>query len=245
MTARPIVGITAYPRTVEIVPTAATLHTANRFFVDAVARAGGIPLILPVLDPALAPGALAAVAALVLPGGGDVDPAAYGEDASPTVAGVDAARDAWELACALAALDRRMPMLAICRGAQVLNVALGGTLVQDIGEATGERHGWAERYLEPVHAVTLSPTCRLAIVLGTTEVGANSLHHQAVGVPGRGVTAVGWAPDGTVEAIAVADHPEVVAVQWHPELMEEDALQQRLFSDLVARAATEAGRRAG
>lgn len=234
---RPIIGITVYPRTIEIVPIATTVHTANRFFVDAVARAGGIPVILPVLDPSLAAGALAAVDGLVLPGGGDVDPDAYGEEADPTVAGVDPQRDAWEMACARVALERRLPVLAVCRGAQVVNVALGGTLVQDVPQATGERHSWASRYPEAVHSVTLAPGCRLAALLETTDVGANSLHHQAVDMLGKGVVAVGWAPDGTVEAIEIDGHPEVVAVQWHPELMADDPVQQRLFRDLVERAA--------
>jgi putative glutamine amidotransferase len=232
----PIVGITGYPRTVDVVPIRMTLHTASRFYVDAVTRAGGIPVILPVLDPDLAAGALRGIDALVLPGGGDVDPVAYGQEPGQHISGVDDARDAWELACARAAVERRMPLLAICRGTQVLNVALGGTLVQDVAEVTGERHGWAARYPEQVHVVTLAPECRLAHLLGTTEVGTNSLHHQAVDAPGRGVTAVGWAPDGTIEAFEVEDHPEVTAVQWHPELMEDDEVQQRLFRDLVERA---------
>jgi putative glutamine amidotransferase len=238
---RPIIGVTAYPRVVEIVPVPTTLHTANRFYVDAISRAGGIPVILPVLDPSLAAATLAAVDALVLPGGGDVDPCAYGEEAGPTVRGVDPERDAWEMACVRAALDRRMPVLATCRGAQVLNVARGGTLVQDIVEAKGQRHGWAERYPEAVHVVTLAKGCRLASILGTTEVGANSLHHQAVGLLGDGVVPVGWAEDGTVEAIEVEGHPEVVAVQWHPELLEDDPVHQGLFRDLVARATPGAG----
>ncbi len=232
----PLIGITAYPRMVEIVPTTTLLHTANRYYVDAVARAGGLPVVLPVLDPALAPAAVAPLDGLVLPGGGDVDPACYGEEPAPETAGVDPARDAWELACARAALDRRLPLLATCRGAQVLNVALGGSLIQDVPTATGERHGWAARYTEAVHHVRIAPGCRLAGLLGTTELGINSLHHQAVGRPGAGVEPVAWAEDGTVEAIEVDGHPEVVAVQWHPELLEADAAQQRLFEDLVARA---------
>jgi gamma-glutamyl-gamma-aminobutyrate hydrolase PuuD len=236
----PRIGITAYPRVVEIVPVPTLLHTANRYYVDAVVRAGGCPLILPVADPALAPVAVGALDGLVLPGGGDVDPSCYGEAPRPETAAVDAERDAWEMACVRAALDRALPVLATCRGAQVLNVALGGSLVQHIPAVTGARHSWAARYTEEVHDVTVDAGSRLAQVLGGTALGTNSLHHQAVDRPGAGVRAVAWAPDGTIEGFEVDGHPEVVAVQWHPELMPDDPSQQRLFADLVERAARRA-----
>jgi putative glutamine amidotransferase len=133
-------------------------------------------------------------------------------------------------------MAERLPILAICRGVQVLNVALGGGLVQHVPSATGARHGWAERYDEPVHAVRLDPSCRLAAMLGITELDANSLHHQAVGGLAPGVRAVGWAPDGTIEAVEVDGHPEIVAVQWHPELLAGHPLHRSLFAHLVALA---------
>jgi putative glutamine amidotransferase len=233
----PMIGVSAYPRVVDIVPKPTLLHTVSRNYVDSVVRAGGVPVVLPVVDPALAADVVGRLDGLILTGGGDVDPAAYGEAASPHTENVNDARDAWESACLHAALDRRLPVLAICRGAQLLNVALGGGLVQDVPTATGVRHGWAVRADELVHVVCLEPGSRLAGLLGTTEIGANSLHHQAVGRLGPGVRAVGWAPDGTIEAVEVDDRPEIVAVQWHPELLGEDDLQQRLFRDLVVRAA--------
>jgi len=234
----PLIGITAYPRVVDIVPQPTLLHTASRAFVDGVARAGGCPLILPVGDPALAPVAVGALDGLVLPGGGDVDPSCYGERPAPETNSTDRSRDDWELACTWAALDLGLPLLAICRGCQLLNVAMGGTLVQDVTRLTGARHGWAARFDEHVHEVRLDPGSRLAAALGTTVIGTNSLHHQAVGRLGTGVAPVAWAPDGTVEAIEVDGRPEVVAVQWHPELLEDDPLHQGLFRDLVRRART-------
>jgi len=233
----PMIGLTAYPRMVDIVPERTLLHTASRTYVESVVRAGGVPVVLPVVDPSLAAEVVGRIDGLILTGGGDVDPAAYGEAAADQTDNVDLARDAWEAACLQAALDRRLPVLAICRGVQVLNVTLGGGLVQDVPTATGVRHGWAGRAGELVHAVRLEPGSRLAGLLDGTEIGANSLHHQAVGRLGRGVRAVGWAPDGTVEAVEVDDRPEVVAVQWHPELLPADEQQQRLFRDLVGRAA--------
>jgi putative glutamine amidotransferase len=230
----------AYPRVVDIVTGPTLLHTANRFYVDSVVRAGGVPVVLPVLAPELAGDALAGVDGLVLTGGGDVAPDVYGQEAVDETHGVDARRDAWEVALLRVALDRKLPLLATCRGIQVLNVALGGTLVQHVPAATGAGHGFAARYAETVHPVRLDPACRLARVLGTTEVQVNSLHHQAVDAVGVGVRAVGWAPDGTIEAVEVEGHPELVAVQWHPELLEDDPVHQGLFHALVETAAESA-----
>ncbi|GAC1313716.1 MAG: gamma-glutamyl-gamma-aminobutyrate hydrolase family protein [Acidimicrobiales bacterium] len=236
----PLIGITAYPRLTEIQPAPTVLHTVSRFYVDAVVRAGGCPVILPAIAPGLAPASLARLDGLLLPGGSDVRPARYGEEPAPETGKPDDARDEWELACVAVALDRRLPLLAICRGSQVLNVARGGSLVQHVPTATGVAHSLTARAEELVHAVRLLPGCRLAAIIGAEEVGANSLHHQAVGGLGAGVEAVGWAPDGTVEAIEVAGHPEVIAVQWHPELLGADPVHQRLFTELVRLAAQRA-----
>ena len=225
----PLIGISAYPRTVDIVPAPTLLHTMSRFYVEAVVRAGGVPVVLPVLPPSAAGAVLDRVDGLVLPGGGDVAPGAYGAEAAPETRGVDGNRDAWEIACATAALERDVPMLAICRGAQVLNVALGGSLVQHV-----PAHACASRSGEHVHPVRV--TSRLAEVIGADEVGANSLHHQAVGEPGAGVRVVGRAPDGTVEAFEVEGHPAVLAVQWHPELLVGEPPHERLFAHLVTAA---------
>jgi gamma-glutamyl-gamma-aminobutyrate hydrolase PuuD len=229
---RPLIGISAYPREVQIVPVRTVLHTLSRAYVEAVERAGGVPVVLPVLAPSLAGEVLDRVDGLVLPGGGDVAPACYDAVAAPETHGVDAARDAWELAVAAQAVERGLPVLAICRGAQVLNVALGGSLVQHVAG-----HAWADRYREEVHRLSLAPGSRLAAVLGGAPVGANSLHHQAVDRPGEGVRAVAWAEDGTVEGFEVDAHPHVLAVQWHPELLPGAPAHRALFEDLVRSAA--------
>ncbi|HVM64612.1 MAG TPA: gamma-glutamyl-gamma-aminobutyrate hydrolase family protein [Acidimicrobiales bacterium] len=226
----PLIGITAYPREVDIVPVRTVLHTISGSYVDAVVRAGGVPVVLPVLAPALAAGVVARVDGLLLPGGGDVAPASYGAVAEPETHGVDGPRDAWELAVASAALGRGVPVLAVCRGAQLLNVALGGSLVQHV-----PGHACAARYQELVHTLSVSGGSRLAGVLGGTSVGANSLHHQAVGRPGERVRPVAWAEDGTVEGFEMDGHPHVLAVQWHPELLGPP--HDALFADLVAAAA--------
>ncbi len=228
----PVIGISAYPRTVDVVPAPTLLHTISRFYVEAVTRAGGVPVVLPVLPPGLAPSLLDRVDGLLLPGGGDVAPSRYGSEPAPETGPPDADRDAWELACAAGALERELPVLAICRGAQVLNVALGGGLVQHV-----EGHSCARRSGEHVHPVHVDPGSRLASVLGAGALGTNSLHHQAVGNPGAGVRPVAWADDGTVEGFEVEGRPTVVAVQWHPELLAGEPRQQRLFADLVRSAA--------
>jgi gamma-glutamyl-gamma-aminobutyrate hydrolase PuuD len=228
----PLIGITAHPRDVDIVPVRTRLHTISRSYVEAVVRAGGVPVVLPVLAPALAAGVVERMDGLVLPGGGDVAPDCYGAAAEPETHGVDGPRDAWELAVASAALERGLPLLAVCRGAQVLNVALGGSLVQHV-----PGHACAARYQEDVHTLSVTAGSRLAAVLGGTTVGANSLHHQAVGRPGVGVRPVAWAEDGTIEAFEVDGRANVLAVQWHPELLGPP--HDALFADVVANAVRE------
>lgn len=233
----PRVGISAQPRTVETVLGPTLLHTASRFYVDSVRRAGGIPLVLPVSAPDDVPALLDAVDALVLTGGGDVAPAAYGAEPWPETGFVDEARDAFDLALVREAVRRGMPVLATCRGMQVVNVALGGSLVQHVPAVTGAEHRHYDRYDEGVHPVRVEPSSELAAALGRCELEVNSLHHQAVDVPAPGFRPVAWADDGTVEAIEQEGNGRLVAVQWHPELMERHPEQQGLFRRLVLQAA--------
>ena len=140
---------------------------------------------------------------------------------------------------ARAALARPdLPVLCICRGMQLLNVALGGDLVAHIPDRYGERvmHRRPERM--PVeHEVRIDPTSRIGALLGTEQLTVQSVHHQAVGRLGQGLRAVAWSPDDVVEAVESTDHPFVLAVQWHPELGAlSDARQRRLFDELVARS---------
>lgn len=234
MTAK--VGISAHPRTVETVVGPTLSHTANRFYVDSVRRAGGLPLVLPVLAPEDVPALLDAVDALVLTGGGDVAPAAYGAERWPETDFVDEQRDAFDLALVREAVARDLPVLAICRGMQVVNVALGGTLVQHVPAVTGAEHRHYDRYDEGVHRVRIEPSSELAAALGCCELEVNSLHHQAVDVLALGFRPVAWADDGTVEAIEQVGNGRLVAVQWHPELMADHPEQQGLFCRLVAQA---------
>lgn len=232
----PRVGVSGHPRIVDTVVGPTLLHTASRFYVDSVRRAGGLPLVLPVLAPGDVPELLDAVDALVLTGGGDVCPSSYGAERWPETDFVDPERDAFDFALVREAVRRGLPVLATCRGMQVVNVALGGTLVQHVPAVTGAEHRHYERYDEGVHPVRVEPESRLAEALGRCELEVNSLHHQAVDGLAPGFRAVAWSPDGTVEAIEQVGNGRLVAVQWHPELMERHPEQQGLFRRLVAQA---------
>jgi putative glutamine amidotransferase len=230
---KPVIGISAFPRLGDTSIGRTLLHTASRFYVESVARAGGLPVILPVLDSDDVDELLAVVDGLVLTGGGDVQPSRYGAKPIPETQGVDPTRDDFDLRLFERALARDTPVLATCRGMQIVNVALGGSLVQHVPAVTGQVHNWTDRGTEPVHKVKIEPESRLAEALGATELEVNSLHHQAVCDAAPGTRAVAWADDGTIEAIELGATTRVVAVQWHPELLEDWPEHQGLFRQLV------------
>lgn len=197
-----------------------------------VERAGGVPLMLPPI-PSLLPrldSIIDRVDAVILHGGGDVDPHRYGQEpTAEKLYGIVAEHDEVELAVVAATLAADKPMLAICRGMQVLNVALRGTLRQDIG---GESH-WHH-----LHSVSLVAGSRIAKAVGSERAAAcNSVHHQSIAKLGGGLTLVGQADDGMPEAMEIDDARWVVATQWHPEdTAADDPQQQALFDELVRQA---------
>lgn len=199
--------------------------TLNTTYVRALEGAGLVPLAVPtMLSPDRASAALAAVRGLVLTGGEDVAPDRYGATPHPRLGEVDPVRDAAELALIAAARERGLPILAICRGIQILNVALGGTLYQDL---ESERPGSVPHAGdESRHAVRVEPGSLLEHTLGTRSATVNSRHHQAIRDLAPGLKAVAWAEDGVIEAAEPvdADAPWMVAVQWHPEDLTERAL---------------------
>ena len=177
---------------------------------------------------------------LILSGGGDVDPARYGEPAHPNTGGISAERDEMEIRLALKAVGSGLPLFAICRGIQVLNVALGGTLVQDIpsGPRKMLAHDSKGERGVATHAVTVEEGTRLAAALGTTTASTNSFHHQAVRRPGRGLRVVAHTGDGVIEGVeGVGGDAFLLGVQWHPEEMTlRDAPSLALFKALVVAA---------
>ena len=225
---RPIIGITTYGRDED-----------NRFrlpclYVDSIRRAGGVVVLIP-------PGEqhgeeiFSVVDGVILAGGGDVDPALYGGRKHETIYSVDAERDKTEVALVHHLVEARVPTLGICRGHQVINVALGGTLYEHLPDVVGEKvvHRLPPR--EPTeHSIVVSAESKMASLLGESSFAAASWHHQAVRKLGEGLTAVAQAPDGTIEGCELPSHPWFYSVQWHPELMAHvSPTQQRLFDSLV------------
>lgn len=232
---RPLIGVTTYHRE----RGGRERYTVPAAYVDAVRLGGGLPVLLPPGD--AEPGeVLESLDGLVLCGGGDIDPALFGGPSGhAAVYSTCAERDGFELALVREALARRLPLLAICRGLQVLNVALGGDLHVHLPDVVGDRVSHRiSREEHDHHPVRLEPGCELAAVLGAGELEVASWHHQAIDRLGEGLRAVAWAEDGTIEAVELPGRPEVLAVQWHPELQagEPGSLQRRLFEALAERA---------
>jgi putative glutamine amidotransferase len=218
----PVVAVTAPRRQVD----GRERVTLNTAYVRALDAAGVVPLALPtMLAPERAVAALGSeIRGLVLTGGEDVEPARYGAVRHPKLEDTDPARDAAELALIAAARARRLPILAICRGIQILNVALGGTLYQDLAS---ERPGPVTHTgNDGRHAVRVEPGSLLERTLGVRAATVNSRHHQAIRDLAPGLRAVAWAEDGLIEAAEPADAgaPWMLAVQWHPEDLTERAL---------------------
>jgi putative glutamine amidotransferase len=233
---RPVIGIPCYAA--ERAGNNRPLFGNNRSYVQAVLRAGGAPVLLPpVEDDAVLAAVRAPLDGLLLSGGGDVDPVHYGEAILPECDPPEPARDYTELALTRWALEERLPILGICRGMQMLNIALGGSLYQDLpSQCVGiVRHNNVPQVGSTIgHMLRVRPDSQLATVLGTVQLGVNSFHHQAVKRPGAGVEVVAWAEDEVAEAIEAADYPFVMAVQYHPEALDPaDEPSRRLFAAFV------------
>jgi putative glutamine amidotransferase len=208
-------------------------------YVDAVRRAGGRPcLILPGDD--TTPAALIeAFDALLLVGGGDVEPSWYGQASHGEIYGVESDRDAFEIGLLKEADRQHVPTLAICRGMQVMNVAFGGALIQHLPDHGEYRpHGAPSGEDRISHEVKLHPGSRVAMAVQADVLSCSSHHHQGVDALGEGIAATGWSDDGLVEAIE-RDGGWMVGVQWHPEdTAERDPEQQAVFDALVRGAAS-------
>ncbi|HWP29921.1 MAG TPA: gamma-glutamyl-gamma-aminobutyrate hydrolase family protein [Chloroflexota bacterium] len=235
---RPLIGISCAPQAPHGRRPAG--FRQNRSYARAIVAAGGLPVLVPLLDDEAALRALyERLDGLLLPGGGDVNPACYGEAPRPDsgIDGVDDLLDHVELTLARWALAEGKPLLGICRGQQALNVAAGGTLYQDIQTqlAGALCHQHPEARTALVHPITVAPDSRLAAVLGATELRVNSIHHQAVKALAPGFRAVAYAPDGVLEGIEHEHHPFALAVQFHPEeLVPHHSPSARLFAAFVA-----------
>lgn len=236
--AKPVIGITTYLTRAAwgAWDMDAALVPAN--YVRAVVRAGGAPLLVP-------PGAdfettLAIVDGLVFTGGSDIDPELYGADSHPETNGIVRERDEFELALMKEALARDVPMLAICRGSQVLNVALGGGIEQHVPDRIGTDVHKETPGVFAEHDVDVVPETRLASILGDRH-DVKSHHHQGFGELGAGLREAASAPDGTVEALEDPTRRFTLGVLWHPEAGEDLALFEALVAEAEAFAATRPG----
>ena len=235
---RPLVGITTYvtPAVFGHWETEAALVPAQ--YVEAVARAGGRPLLVPP-TPVGEDELLDALDGLIFSGGSDLEPETYGQEPHPETKGVHPERDEAELALLTAALERDLPVLAICRGSQVLNVALGGDLVQHLPEVVGdEKHKHTPGEFAD-HDVELEPGTRVAELLGD-RAPVKSHHHQGFGRLGEGLVEAARAEDGTIEAVEDPSRRFALGVLWHPEA----GKYLKLFEELVREAADYRARRA-
>lgn len=235
----PLVAVTA---TTQVIGDSLRVRV-NAAYTRSIRAAGLLPVVLPVLEPADADAALDGVAGLVLTGGEDVNPECYGAAPHPKLGGTHDGRDTFETALVEAARARALPTLAICRGIQIFNVALGGTLVQDIPSEWKDPivHDGDWPRTARVHEVDVTRDSRLARSIGTERPVVNSMHHQAVGTVAKSLATVARAPDGIVEGVEWStDEWWMVGVQWHPEELTEspepwDRALFAAFADVVSR----------
>ncbi len=232
-----MIGITTYVERTRFGPWDLDSAVLPKTYPDAVVRAGGVPVLLPPNGAGFAE-LVGRLDGLLLSGGADVDPARYDQQARPETVGLRPDRDDFEFGLLAAALAADLPILAVCRGMQVLNSALGGTLRQHLPDVVGHHGHRPEPGVFSECRVRLHAGSRTEDILGT-EVKVYCHHHQALDTPAEGVTVVGTADDGTIEAVELAGQTFVLGVQWHPE---QDNGDDRLVAALVTAARARAAR---
>lgn len=207
-------------------------------YIKAIQNAGGVPIMIPVgMDENALNALLPKLDGVLLSGGGDIDPQRFNGRPHPKVSGISLERDALEFLLLDKTLEAKKPLLAICRGIQVLNVAFGGELYTHISDQVkyAMKHDWYPDHPRDKLAHTVSLTCgsRLDKIFNMDEIQVNSLHHQGVSRVGRGLEATGYAPDGLVEGLEVKGADFAIGVQWHPECLPDDNKMQRLFKAFI------------
>jgi putative glutamine amidotransferase len=242
MSDRPVIGVTT--QTLEAIPgELPRCWVMSQRYVNVLVGSGAVPWIIPLLegDETTMREIYERLDGLFLPGGVDMDPTTYGEEKGPHCGRVDPARDWAELLMVKWALEDHKPILAVCRGAQVLNVAFGGTLWQDLQAHYPDsiKHDYfpsgGHSRDDLTHDVVLVAGSRLASVIGSAPIPVNSMHHQGIARLAPGLVSRATAPDGLIEAVETTDGRFVLGVQWHPEdLVDVDPRMRRLFDAFIA-----------
>lgn len=227
----PIIGITT-SRTLS--KYGYPLLALTEAYTQSIARSGATPLLIPLgLSEEQLMDVLDRIDGILFAGGGDIHPGAYGSQMHPLVAEVDADRDRVEIFLAQRVIEQKMPFLGICRGIQLVNVALGGTLWEDLEDQRpgSSRHSYFPEFPRKhlAHVVNIYSNSKLASILQTDQAQVNSLHHQGIHELAPGLMATAVAPDGLIEAAEIPDYPFGIAVQWHPEWLPDSAAQDELF----------------
>ncbi len=235
---QPVIGLTSRAILLRAAGQERPVETVARAYVDALEAEGALVFLLPSpAAPERAEEYAARLDGVLLTGGDDPHPHLFGEEAHPAIERVDSRRDRFEIALVRAARRRALPLFGVCRGVQLLNIALGGDIYQDIGDQTDGSICHSQRTLgdEAWHMVEVAGESRLAGHLGTRRIPVNSFHHQACRRPGEGLVVSATATDGIVEALEDPAHPFFLGVQWHPEIG-PDAASRSLFSAFVQAA---------
>lgn len=234
----PLIGVTAEHSASKYGLAKASVGEA---YLQAIYQTGACPVMIPPGMPEeIFNDLFPRLDGILFTGGGDIHPSAYGEPSHPVIKEIDEDRDRMELSLLEKSMKNGLPFLGVCRGLQLINVGMGGTLYADIASQHSQalKHdfypGWPRNHL--AHEVAVDTQSRLAKISGSHQFMVNSLHHQAVRQLAPGLIATAHSPDGLVEALEVKDHPFGVAVQWHPEWLTEDAAMRALFGALVEAA---------
>jgi putative glutamine amidotransferase len=232
---KPIIGITSGLAQNK---SGATICQVGQAYINAISRAGGLPVIIPIgIGEQGAIDLVDTLDGILFTGGGDIDPVHFNGEPHPRVYGIEPERDRLEFTLLKAVLDRHIPFLAICRGIQVLNVAFSGTLHTHIQDQLPEamKHDWFPGYPRDKIAHSVSLTCGSILnnIFDEDDIQVNSLHHQGIDKVGNGLEAIAFAPDGLVEGLVVNGEKFALGVQWHPECLPDDAGTQNLFKKFV------------
>ena len=236
---KPVIAVTGQLDPKLGLPIEIAIYGATSHNCDHLVEHGAIPVVIPFIDPADIEQVIAGVDGLLMTGGADVDPSRYNEEKQPYCASIQPDRDAADLALFAEALKQGKPIMCICRGCQIANVFFGGSLYQDINTQVGPMINHSDYGVnwntEGSHTIAITPESPLHKLLGKTELGVNSLHHQGVKDLGKGVIPMGVALDGVVESWYYdSDTQWIRAYQWHPEMQKPNDAAKKIFDDFVA-----------